>query len=105
MLKIKNKNLNLMISFPIEIGELKVVTETQVWVYKNEDGTNMADAEFTDINDITYMGIPIKGYKNWSKFKEFHLEMGIDFHKIIHETYEETVTKEAINELVKDLKF
>lgn len=105
MLKIKNKNLNLMIEFPIEIGELKVVAQTQVWVYKNEDGTNTADADFVDIEDITYMGIPIKGYQNWRKFKEFHLEMGIDFDKVINEKYKENVTKEAINELIKDLKF
>jgi hypothetical protein len=105
MLKIKNKYLNLMVSFPVEIGELNVVCETQVWVYKNKDGTHTVDADFIDIEDITYMGIPINGYQNWNKFKAFHLEMGIDFDKIIHEKYRETVTKEAINELVKDLKF
>ena len=105
MLKIKNKNLNLVIVFPIEVGELKVIAETQVWIHKDDDGNNKADTDFADISDITYMGIPINGYDNWRKFREFHKEMGIDFDKAIDAKYREVITEEAINELIKDLKF
>jgi hypothetical protein len=105
MLKIESKSLNLVVKYPIQFGELKVVTETMVWVHKNTDGTNRYDADFIDISDITYMGIPIHGYENWKKFKKFHLDMGIDYMAHIDARYKEAVNSDSLWELVKDLKF
>lgn len=104
MLKITGKTLNLNVSFPIEIGELKLTAHVNLWVYKNSDGTNSIESDLADVEDISYMGITINGFDNWGKFKKFHLEMGIDFEKAINKKFREIITEEAINELIKDIK-
>jgi hypothetical protein len=70
MVEIKNANLNVTAAFIIKIGELQVTAEAQMWVYKDKDGTKTVDADFADITDITYMGIPIVGYESFNKFKK-----------------------------------
>lgn len=105
MIEIKNANLNVMAAFIIKIGELQLTAEAQMWVYKNKDGTKTVDADFADITEITYMGIPIVGYENFNKFKKFHKEMGIDFDKAINEEYEKVMGDDAVKELAKKITF
>jgi hypothetical protein len=51
-----------------------------------------------DITEVTYMGVPIQGYANFKKFKQFHLEMGIDWNLAIRNKLEEM--QDEIAELV-----
>jgi hypothetical protein len=51
------------------------------------------------------MGVPIEGYDNWRKFKQFHLEMGIDFGKAIETEYEKVVTEDALKQLLTNITF
>jgi hypothetical protein len=105
MIKITSKCLHLAASFPIEIGELKLTAEAIFFVEKNKEGNNVAEVDFADVTNITYMGVPISGYENWTKFVKVHKEMGIDFDKVIQNKFYEVLTEEAIDGLIKDLVF
>ena len=105
MIKITSKCLHLTASFPIEIGELKLIAEAMIFVNKNKEGHNVAEVDFADVTNITYMGVPIDGYENWTKFVRVHKEMGIDFDKVIQNKFYEVLTEEAIDDLIKDLVF
>ena len=91
-MKVIQTLLMVMVEVPVQVGELKCKAQMQVCrtlghlenVNEGED-----DIEFADISDITYMGIPIEGYNNWRKFKQFHLEMGIDWDKTLAQKIEE----------------
>jgi len=105
MITITSKCLHLIASFPIEIGELKLTAEAMIFVNKNKEGNNVAEVDFADLRDITYMGIPIDAYKGWKKFSEFHNEMGIDFNTAIDNKFIEVLNDDAVNYLIKDLEF
>jgi hypothetical protein len=100
-MKVTSKLLMLMVEVPIEMGELKCTAQMQVCRHLGQVETHneMEDEiEFADISDITYMGIPIEGYSNWRKFKQFHLEMGIDWDKALTQKIEE-MTEDIIKEV------
>jgi len=85
-MKIESKLLMVNVHVPVQVGELKCICEYQVCRNLNsrdEDWQNRDDIDFMDITDISYMGIEIKGYDNWNKFKKFHMEMGIDWNQAI----------------------
>jgi hypothetical protein len=95
----------LIASFPIEIGELKLTAEATMFVSKNKEGNNVAEVDFADLRDITYMGIPIDAHRGWRKFSEFHKEMGIDFNEAVDNKFIEVLNEDAVNDLIKDLDF
>jgi hypothetical protein len=99
-----HKSMNLQYEFDVQVGELKATLQATVWVHKN-DNENTYDCEFMDVDNITYMGMEIKGYENWIKFKKFHKEMGIDFDTLLDKEFEKVMTKERLDKLVKDIKF
>jgi hypothetical protein len=105
MITITSKCLHLTASFPIEIGELRLIAEAMIFVNKNKEGHNVAEVDFADICDITYMGIPIDAYEGWRKFTKFHKEMGIDFSTAIDNKFREVLNDDAVNYLIKDLEF
>jgi hypothetical protein len=102
--ELTHKSMNLNYEFDIQVGELKARLQAGVWVYKKDDG-NTYDCEFMDTLNITYMGMEIKGYENWTKFKKFHKEMGIDFDTALNKEFEKVMTKERLDKLVKEIKF
>jgi hypothetical protein len=59
-------------------GSFKATVEHQLVV--GESGT---DVEFVDMENITFMGLPIEGYKAYNQFKEKMLGMGIDIDKMV----------------------
>ena len=105
MITITSKCLHLIASFPIEIGELKLTAEATMFVSKNKEGNNVAEVDFADLRDITYMGIPIDAHRGWRKFSEFHKEMGIDFNEAVDNKFIEVLNEDAVNDLIKDLDF
>jgi hypothetical protein len=102
--ELTHKSMYLNYEFDVQVGELKARLQAAVWVHKKDDG-NTYDCEFMDTLNITYMGIEIKGYEDWTKFKKFHKEMGIDFDKALDKEFEKVMTKERLDKLVKDIKF
>jgi len=95
-MKLTAKSFMLNLEETITIGELKANLVAGVMGTKDS-----FDIEFMDLDEITYMGIPINGYGNWKKFREFHKEMGIDFQAHIDKKFDEIFTKEAVEEFVK----
>jgi hypothetical protein len=96
-MKVTQTLLMVMVEVPVQVGELKCKAQMQVCRTLgtlNEPNEGEDEIEFADISDITYMGIPIQGYNNWRKFKQFHLEMGIDWDKAI---------AQKINEMTDDI--
>ena len=84
-MKITRKLLMVSVEVPVQVGELKCICEYQVCRDLNSRD-EVDDIDFIDITDISYMGIEIKGYDNWNKFKKFHMEMGIDWNQAIEMT-------------------
>jgi hypothetical protein len=100
-----HKSMCLNYEFDVQVGELKATLQATVWVTPKKDGGCDYECEFMDIINTTYMGIEIKGYEDWNKFKKFHKEMGIDFGKALDTEFEKVMTKEKLDKLVKDIKF
>jgi hypothetical protein len=67
---------------PVKVGGLECTAEFQV---TRDLGSRdeVDDIDFVDITNISYLGVPIKGYDNWNKFKKFHMEYGIDWNQAI----------------------
>ena len=102
-MNIQSKTLFVKVTEPIQIGELKLTIEAQVWVVIKDNGVMVIDdIEETDYTDITYMNIPIDGYDNWKKFREFHKGMGIDFEKLICSKFDEIFTIESVGNLISN---
>jgi hypothetical protein len=81
-MKVTRKLLMVSVEVPVQVGELKCICEYQVCRNLNSRD-EVDDIDYIDITDISYMGIEIKGYDNWNKFKKFHMEMGIDWNQAI----------------------
>lgn len=103
--ELTHKSMHLQYSFDVKVGELTAKLQAGVWVNKNTQGETSYDLEFQDVNDIKYMGMEIKGYDNWKKFKDFHNSMGINFNELLDKEFEKVMTKEKLDKLVKDVKF
>ena len=59
-------------------GSFKATVEHQIIV--SDSG---ADVDFVDIENITFMGLPIEGYSEFKKFKTKMSEMGVDIDKMV----------------------
>ena len=59
-------------------GSFKATVEHQLVV-----GEAGKDLEFVDIVNITFMGMPIEGYKAYRQFKDKMSDMGIDIDKMV----------------------
>ena len=100
-----HKSMCLHYEFDVQVGELKATLQAGVWVAPKKDGGNSYDCEFEDVLNISYMGMDIKGYDNWSKFKKFHAEMGINFTELLDQEFHKVMTDEKLNKLVNEIKF
>lgn len=99
-MELANKTTTYTIHHDVQIGDLTATIEAMVF-YTDD---NSFDVDFADVLNIKYMGIDIKGYENWQKFKKFHLDMGISFSALLDEKFEEIFTKEAVLKLIKKAK-
>jgi hypothetical protein len=98
-MKITSKLLYVMVEVPVQVGELKCMCEVQICKSLNEENKDdELEIEMADVNEVTYMGVPIQGYANFRKFKQFHLEMGIDWSSALANKLEEM--QDEIKELV-----
>lgn len=103
--ELTHKSLHLQYEFDVQVGELKARLQAGVFVHKNKDGENTYDSDFRDVDNISYMGIEIKGYDDWKKFRAFHKEMGINFDAALDVEFNKVMTKERLDKLVKEIKF
>ena len=93
--KVTNKMMMVDFEFPITVGQVKLVATAQAYVSKHsETGLVIADFEFTDQHEETYMDMPIKGYDAWKKLLEFHLEFGVDLQKLVADEFDKVVDED-----------
>jgi hypothetical protein len=95
---LENKKFMLTFSEPITIGDLKCKLVAQVCGDQKD-----YDVDFRDIKDIVYRDVPITGYENWSKFKKFHKEIGIDLDIILRKHFNEIFTEEALEPFINKI--
>ena len=100
MLKIESRSVMVTLSTQVTVGELDCKCIIQCFVNFDENGKKNIDSDFTDINNITYMGVPIEGYENWKRFRAFHDEMGINFDDAISKIVNERTTDEKLQALL-----
>jgi hypothetical protein len=72
-------------------GSFKATVEHQVMVSKEG-----VDIEYTDISNITFMGMPIEGYKAYQQFKNKMIEMGVDIEKMVEDACVGLVSSEFV---------
>ena len=104
-MKLKYQRLYSAYQFDVEVGDVKATIEMSLVVWKDDSGEIQHETENTDINDITYRGMPIDGYDKWRKFVDFHREMGIDYDTLIQSEYDKVVTDKTIKKLIKEISF
>jgi hypothetical protein len=92
-MKVVNSSLFINIENKIVCGDgsFKATVEHQVVV-----GENGVDLEFSDIRDITFMGMPVEGYKAYNQFKTKMSEMGIDIEAMVDEECVGIISNEFI---------
>ena len=103
--ELTHKSMHLHYSFDVKVGELTATLQAGVWLSKKLDGEYQWDCDFMDVTDIAYMGMEIKGYDNWQKFRAFHKEMGINFDELLDQEFHKVMTKDRLDKLVKEIKF
>ena len=65
-MKVTSKLLMVMVEVPVQVGELKCICEIQTCQSLNGENEEV-DIDMADINEVTYMGVPIQGYANFKK--------------------------------------
>ena len=99
-MKLQSKSFMLMLTEEVQVGELKATLVAQVM------GTKEGfDIEFTDHYDIYYMGIEIKGYSDWKKFRDFHKSIGIDYDAHLNKKFEEIFNVASVKKYVNKIEF
>jgi hypothetical protein len=101
----KNVSKSLFVNVTNEIvcgnGSFKADVIHQIIVDSDEKGIG-CDVDFIDIENISFMGMPIKGYDEYRKFKEKMNEMGIDIDEMIDEACVGVISSEFIQECKND---
>jgi hypothetical protein len=94
-MKVVNQSMFVSVQNDIVCGDgsFKATVEHQI-IVSNEG----ADVEFVGIENITFMGMPITGYKAYSQFKEKMLGMGIDIEAMVEEECVGLITDSFIND-------
>jgi hypothetical protein len=95
-IKVESKTLMLNLSSEVQIGPLKATLTAMV--FSGEKGT---DIDFSDIENITYNGVPIS---EWRKFRDMNKEFGIDYDKITKAEFNKIFTEKAVKEIIEGLK-
>ena len=71
----------------------------QITIYEGDEGEILNDFELMDYEDVTYLGMPVEGYKGINKLKTQLKEWGINFDELVEKEVEKIDFSEIINEL------
>jgi hypothetical protein len=85
-------------------GSFKATVIHQIIASKGEEGKVDIDVEFMDIENISFMGMPIKGYNGYKEFKAKMSEMGIDIEEMVDEACVGIISNEVIESVKNDFK-
>jgi hypothetical protein len=108
MMVMKNVRKMLFVNVENDIvcgdGSFKATVIHQIVVTGENKDAICCDVEFLDIENITFMGMPIKGYDEYRKFKAKMSDMGIDVEEMVDEACVGIISSEFIQECKNDLK-
>lgn len=99
-MKIKNKTLNVNFEHDVTVGNAIEATLCHIaWISENDKGELDIELDFTDIENVKFMGVPIEGYEGYKKFKATMLGMGINVDKLMDEKAAQLITDENMETL------
>jgi hypothetical protein len=90
--------INVQFEEQVTVGGLTATLQGQSWIYPGEPNP---DIEFIDITDISFMGMEIKGYDAFIKFKSKMSEIGVDVDEILEKKFNELITEEFKEKIEK----
>lgn len=102
-MRITSKTLMVGIENDVNIGnDISLTLHHQIFLFeseKEEDGIGI-DIDFTDVDNIVFLGMPVEeGHNGYKKFKTSMENLGIDIDKIIDEIEEKCLDEEKIKTL------
>jgi len=102
-IRVLSKTLMVQLGVPVEVGPIKLTNVFQVSIYHSSSNGIEFDIDDYDYQDITYMGMKIESdYKSFSKFKEFHMGIGIDLNKLINDEAARIFPPEMMTKWIED---
>jgi hypothetical protein len=93
-----DKLINLKVEIPFQIGQVKGNSIVMIFF----DNTRDYDIDYTDVQDVTYMDMPVKGYEGWKKLIIFHQELGIDLNKLVNDYTESVLTESVVKQIMNE---
>ena len=103
-LRIENASMCVRVNYDFSLlnGMLTLTCGYQCFTYRNKNGEIDSDIDFSDVENITFMGQGIEeGYRPYTDWKNNMLKIGIDIEKI---TSEECYNDKVINKIKNHLK-
>lgn len=102
-MKITNKTVCIHFEHNVKVGTNGAIEATihhQAWLFKDKNGIIEVDLEFTDVNNVKFLGMAIEGgYEGYRKFKAQMKELGIDVEQLIDNAAAELITDEDMTRL------
>ena len=101
-MKITNKTLMVSFEYDVTVGNaIEATLIHQAFIFEGkETGKIEVELDFSDIDNIKFMGIPIEdGYDSYKKFKKTMLELGINVDKLMDEKAAQLITDKNMETL------
>jgi hypothetical protein len=96
--KVANRLIHLNVEIPFQIGQVKGNAIVMVFF----DNTRDPDIDYADVQDVTYMDMPVKGYDGWKKLITFHQELGIDLNKLVDDYAKSVLTESVVKQIMNE---
>lgn len=105
-MKIKSQTLMVNISNNVvfEKAGISLKAIHQVIIYEGDEGEISNDFELMDYENVTYLGMPVEGYKGVDKLRTQLKGWGVDFDEMIEKAVEEIDFSATINKLKEKFK-
>ena len=101
-MKIETKSLCVNFTHDVVVGNtIEATLVHMAWIHENKNGEVDVDVEvdFSDIENVKFMGVPIDGYEGYKKFKTTMLDLGIDVNKLMDEKASQLITDDVVKQL------
>lgn len=105
-MKIESQTLMVNISNNVvfEKAGISLNVIHQIVIYEGDEGEILNDFGLMDYEDVTYLGMPVEGYKGVDKLRTQLKGWGVDFDEMIEKAVEEIDFSKTINELKEKFK-
>ncbi len=93
--KVADRLIHLNVEIPFQIGQVKGNVICMMFF----DDSKSPDIDFGDIQDVTYMDMPVK---DWEKLIAFHEELGIDLNKLVADYINSVLTESVVKQIINE---